>query len=205
MSWRDVMCGEPRRERVGRDADARRVGGAPTRPRRARLRRPARPDGRHAARRSTPSARPHAAELARRDPQRVRRAGAGRARRALARDRQPADADRRGRAAVDELTIVSRSTPLPFQLDEENVDETLPAALPLARPAPREAPAEPATARADGRDHPAPHGGRRVPRHPDADPLQVDARGRARLRRAEPPPQGAGSSRCRRARRSSSS
>ena len=27
--------------------------------------------------------------------------------------------------AVDELTIVSRSTPLPFQLDEENVDETL--------------------------------------------------------------------------------
>ena len=27
--------------------------------------------------------------------------------------------------AVDELQIVSRSTPLPFQLDEENVDETL--------------------------------------------------------------------------------
>ncbi len=27
--------------------------------------------------------------------------------------------------AVDRLTIVSRSTPLPFQLDEENVDETL--------------------------------------------------------------------------------
>jgi aspartyl-tRNA synthetase len=27
--------------------------------------------------------------------------------------------------AVDELTVVSRSTPLPFQLDEENVDETL--------------------------------------------------------------------------------
>src|SRR5512132_4716183 len=27
--------------------------------------------------------------------------------------------------AVDELAIVSRSTPLPFQLDEENVDETL--------------------------------------------------------------------------------
>src|SRR4029450_8296948 len=27
--------------------------------------------------------------------------------------------------AVDELTIVSRSTPLPFQLDEEHVDETL--------------------------------------------------------------------------------
>ena len=26
---------------------------------------------------------------------------------------------------VDELEIVSRSTPLPFQLDEENVDETL--------------------------------------------------------------------------------
>ena len=27
--------------------------------------------------------------------------------------------------ALDDLTIVSRSTPLPFQLDEENVDETL--------------------------------------------------------------------------------
>ena len=27
--------------------------------------------------------------------------------------------------AVDEIAIVSRSTPLPFQLDEENVDETL--------------------------------------------------------------------------------
>ena len=27
--------------------------------------------------------------------------------------------------AVDELTMVSRSTPLPFQLEEENVDETL--------------------------------------------------------------------------------
>ena len=26
---------------------------------------------------------------------------------------------------VDELEIVSRSTPLPFQLDEEGVDETL--------------------------------------------------------------------------------
>ena len=26
---------------------------------------------------------------------------------------------------VDELRILSRSTPLPFQLDEENVDETL--------------------------------------------------------------------------------
>ncbi len=26
---------------------------------------------------------------------------------------------------VDELAVVSRSTPLPFQLDEENVDETL--------------------------------------------------------------------------------
>ncbi len=91
---------------------------------------------------------------------------------------------------MDELTIVSRSTPLPFQLDEENVDETLRLALPLARPSPREAAAEPAAARADGRDHPPAHGGRGLPRHPDADPLQVDARGRPRLRRPEPPPQG---------------
>ena len=44
-----------------------------------------------------------------------------------------------------------------------------------------------------------------LPRHPDADPLQADARGRARLRRPEPPAARAASSRCRRARRSSSS
>ena len=60
-----------------------------------------------------------------RDPQRVRAPGARRGRRALAEtvnDRMPTGAVE---LAVDELTIVSRSTPLPFQLDEENVDETL--------------------------------------------------------------------------------
>ena len=40
-------------------------------------------------------------------------------------DRQRRDGDGRSRAQVDELEIVSRSTPLPFQLDEEGVDETL--------------------------------------------------------------------------------
>ena len=49
------------------------------------------------------------------------------------------DAGRRGEieVQVDELEILSRSTPLPFQLDEEDVDETLRLTLPLARPAPR--------------------------------------------------------------------
>ena len=60
----------------------------------------------------------------------------------------------------------------------------------MARPPPREAAEEHPAPRADGRDHPAAHGGGGLPRHPDADPLQVDARGRARLRRAEPAAQG---------------
>ena len=38
---------------------------------------------------------------------------------------------------VDTLEIVSRSVPLPFQLDDENVDDNVRHALPLARPAPR--------------------------------------------------------------------
>ena len=43
---------------------------------------------------------------------------------------------------AEELEILSRSTPLPFQLDEEGVDETIRAPLPLARPAPRRHAAE---------------------------------------------------------------
>ena len=81
-----------------------------------------------------------------------------------ARDRQPLDA-----AAV------------PARRGERRRDAAAP--LSLARPAPREAAAEHHPARADGRDHPPRDGGRRLPRHPDADPLQADARGRARLRR----------------------
>ncbi len=46
-------------------------------------------------------------------------------RRARARGGQPEPADRRDRDSGRRLRIISRSTPLPFQLDEENVDETL--------------------------------------------------------------------------------
>ena len=61
-----------------------------------------------------------------RDPQRVRPAGRGGGRRARARGGQPEPADRaRSRCRSTALEILSRSTPLPFQLDEENVDETL--------------------------------------------------------------------------------
>ena len=63
---------------------------------------------------------------------------------------------------VDELEIVSRSDPLPFQLDDENVEESHAAALPLPRPAAREDAAQPAPLR-DGRGRdPALHGRRRA-------------------------------------------
>ena len=77
-------------------------------------------------------------------------------------------------------------------------------ALPLARPPARQAAAQHPAAGADGGDDPPDDGGGGVPRHPDADPLQVDPRRRARLRGAEPAPRGR-SSPCRRARSSSSS
>ena len=88
---------------------------------------------------------------------------------------------------VDELEVVSRSTPLPFQLDEENVDETLRIRyrwLDLRRDA---AAAQHPPARADGLDHPPRDGGGRLRRHRDADPLQADARGRPRLPRPVAP------------------
>ena len=93
--------------------------------------------------------------------------------------------------AVDELTIVSRSTPLPFQLDEENVDETLRLRyrwLDLRREKLQRNLRLRAQMVGIIRRHMEDGG---LPRHPDADPLQVDARGRARLRRPEPPAQGA--------------
>jgi hypothetical protein len=91
---------------------------------------------------------------------------------------------------VDRLEIVSRSTPLPFQLDEENVDETLRLRyrwLDLRR----EKLQRNITLRAQmvgiiRREMEAAG----LPRHPDADPVQADARRRARLRRPEPAPEG---------------
>ena len=86
---------------------------------------------------------------------------------------------------VDELEIVSRSTPLPFQLDEENVDETLRLRYrwldlrrdKLQRNIRLRAQMVAIIRRDDG--------GGRLPRHRDADPVQADARGRARLPRPE--------------------
>ena len=49
MTWRDIMCGELREEHVGTRKTLVRLGGAPPRPRRARLRRPPRPHRDHAS------------------------------------------------------------------------------------------------------------------------------------------------------------
>ena len=185
------MCGELARRARRPDGHPRRLGRPSPRPRRARVRRPPGPHGDHAARDqpragaggrraragdcATSSCCRRAGEVVARSPETVNPRmddGRGRARGRLARDRLALDAP-----------------PVPARRGERRRDAASP--LPLARSSPREAPAEPAAARADGRDHPPAHGGRRVPRHPDADPLQVDARGRARLRRAEPAAQGA--------------
>ena len=125
MSWRDLRCGELRPEHVGQRLTlAGWVAHAP-RPRRPRLRRPARRDRRRPARRQ-PGARARGGRGRARDPQRVRPPGRGRDRRA-ARPRHvnPNLPTGEVELQVDELEIVSRCPPLPFQLDEEDVDETL--------------------------------------------------------------------------------
>ena len=102
-----------------------RLGRAPPRPRRPRLRRPARPHRDHAAR-DQPRAGARGGRARARDPQRVRPPGRGRGSSRAPETRQPEHADRRRRAAGRHSSRSSRrSTPLPFQLDEENVDETL--------------------------------------------------------------------------------
>ena len=82
------MCGEPSKELVGEQADPLRLGRAPPRPRRARLRRPARPHRDHAAR-DQPRAGARGGRARAPDPQRVRPPRRGHARRAKRRDRQP--------------------------------------------------------------------------------------------------------------------
>ena len=123
LARRHVRRAAGRRRRPPRHG--RRLGRHAPRPRRARLRRPPRPH------REGP-ARPQPGALARRgrdrarDPQRVRRsrrpARSWRARRSASTRTSPTG---QIEIQVDELRILSRSTPLPFQLDEENVDETL--------------------------------------------------------------------------------
>ncbi len=80
---------------------------------------------------------------------------------------------------ADELEIVSRSTPLPFQLDEEGVDETLRIRyrwLDLRRERMQRNIRTRARARLD---HPRGDGGGGLRRHRDADHGQADTGGGA--------------------------
>jgi aspartyl-tRNA synthetase len=124
VSWRDLMCGEPRADQVGRTvtlagwvARRRDHGGlvfVDLRDRTGVMQLVINPE-RSAA----------AAELA----GEIRNEFVVQARgKLVARSAEtvnPRMATGEVEVAVDELQIVSRSTPLPFQLDEENVDETL--------------------------------------------------------------------------------
>ena len=192
----------PRRAR--RHAHRRSPAGSPApRPRRARLRRPPRPH-RDLPARDQPRARARGRGARARDPQRVRPPGRGRGRRARARDAstrtcRPARsssrstrsrssrARRRCRSSSTRRTSTRRcacatagSTCAATKL-QRNI-RLRAQMVGIIRRQMEEA---------------------GLPRHPDADPLQADARGRARLRRPEPPAARAASSRCRSARRSS--
>ena len=124
MSWRDLMCGEPRPEHVGQEltlagwASRRRDHGGlvfvDLRDRSGVTQLVVNPERSPQAAALAGEIRNEfvlqaRGELVARSPETVN-------------DRMPTGAVE---LAVDELTIVSRSTPLPFQLDEENVDETL--------------------------------------------------------------------------------
>src|SRR6188508_2736987 len=124
MSWRDVMCGDPRPEHVGQTltlggwADTRRDHGGLVF---VDLR-----DHTGVTQLViNPERSPDAAELAKD----IRNEFVLRARgEVVARSAETVNAAMRTgevELQVDELEIVSRSTPLPFQLDEEGVDETL--------------------------------------------------------------------------------
>jgi len=124
VSWRDLMCGEPRPEHVGRQltlagwaARRRDHGGlvfVDLRDRTGVTQLVINPERSPQAAALAGEIRNEfvlqaRGELVARSPETVN-------------DRMPTGAVE---LAVDELTIVSRSMPLPFQLDEENVDETL--------------------------------------------------------------------------------
>ena len=124
MSWRDLMCGEPRSEQVGRTltlagwASRRRDHGGlvfvDLRDRTGITQLVINPERSSEAAALAGEIRNEfvlqaRGELVARSAETVN-------------DRMPTG---EVELAVDELTIVSRSTPLPFQLDEEGVDETL--------------------------------------------------------------------------------
>jgi aspartyl-tRNA synthetase len=124
MSWRDAMCGDPRPDHVGRTVTL--AGWAARRRDHGGLVFVDLRDRTGVTQLViNPERAPAAAELARE----IRNEFVLQARGELV-ARTPETVNPKMptgevELAVDELTIVSRSTPLPFQLDEENVDETL--------------------------------------------------------------------------------
>ena len=125
MAWRDVMCGELRARRRRPPRHGRRLGRHAPRPRRARLRRPPRPHGQAPARHQPGALAGRRGDRAR-DPQRVRPPGDRRGRGA----RAGARSTRTSRPARSRCRSTSCGSSrarrrCPFQLDEENVDETL--------------------------------------------------------------------------------
>ncbi len=122
--WRDLMCGEPRSEHIGRQVKL--AGWVATRRDHGGLVFVDLRDNTGITQLVVnPERAPEAAELAKeiRNEFVVQAEGEIVARSAATTN----DAMATGgiELQVDTLTIVSRSTPLPFQLDEENVDETL--------------------------------------------------------------------------------
>ena len=112
----------------------------------------------------------------------------------------------RSRCRPSELEILSRSTPLPVPARRGGRRRDAAHPLPLARPAPRRrCSGTSGRARSSSRSSAQEMEARRLRRHRDADHGQADARGRARLPRSRRACSPGASSRCRRARRSTSS
>ena len=191
-AYRDTWCGQVLADRVDAQVARRRLGPSPPRPRRARVRRPARPDGPGAARLQPRRggrrvrARPQA-------PRRGRDLGGGPGRPPLAGDGQPGDADRRVRAAGgrggdagrrrDARRSRSRASPARSARSCVCATATSTCAASRCRRAI-------ATRASVTRGDPRVLRRRGVPRDRDADALALDPGGRPRLPRAGAPRAG---------------
>ena len=136
MSWRDLLCGEPAPEHVGRADRPRRLGGT-RRDHGGLVFVDLRDHTGHLPARDQPRARARGARVAHELRNEFVAPGRGRGRRARARRRQPEPADRRGRApgrhARDRLALDAAA--VPARRGGRRRDAA--PALPLARPAPR--------------------------------------------------------------------
>ena len=190
--YRTHTCGELRADDAGHERDAGRLGPPAARLRQADLHRPPRPARDHPGR----DRRGRCARGARdgqRAAQRVRRRVRGRGRAAPAGHREREARDRRHRAAgARRSTILNESKTPPFYVNDPDapIDESLRLKyryldIRRERDAAPPAPAQPARP-GDPRGPPR----ERLRRGRDADPHQVDARGRPRLHRPAPPPAG---------------